>query len=177
MAILNAMLSGGTRAQNDAYPTPGSATLALIPYIQEWKGAPIWECACGSGAISKRLLENSFQVISSDLYDYGFGRTGFNFLKEEPLASTIITNPPFNLSAKFIERAIANKTERMALLLKSNYWHVAKRIKLFHRWRPKLILAFTWRLDFTGAGAPHTDCSWIIWEGQSNQTQFELLVQ
>ena len=33
----------------------------------------------------------------------------------------------------------------------------------------------TWRLDFTGAGAPHTDCQWVIWEGLAFETSFQPL--
>ena len=35
----------------------------------------IWECACGDGAMSKVMIENGYEVYSSDLIDRGYGNT------------------------------------------------------------------------------------------------------
>jgi 2-polyprenyl-3-methyl-5-hydroxy-6-metoxy-1,4-benzoquinol methylase len=61
----------GDREANDFYPTPESATLALLEK-QTFEG-DIWECACGDGAISKVLLNKGYKVYSSDLIDRGYG--------------------------------------------------------------------------------------------------------
>jgi hypothetical protein len=39
----------------------------------------------------------------------------------------------------------------------------------------RVIAPLTWRLDFTGAGAPHTNCQWVIWDRLDFITTFELL--
>ena len=33
----------------------------------------VWECACGEGHLSRRLIERGHQVMSSDLIDRGYG--------------------------------------------------------------------------------------------------------
>ena len=175
MAILNAMLSGGQRMPADYYPTPASATRALLPYIAHFP-RPIWEPACGDGAISRVLNAQGIATIDQDLHDYHFGQSGKCFFREvERPCDSLVTNPPFEHAEDFIRHAHKLGVTHMALLLKSNYWSAARRIRLFELWRPSRILALTWRLDFTGAGAPHTDCIWVLWEGQSTQTSFDLL--
>ena len=55
----------------DFYPTPAWATHALIE--SEGFEGEIWEPACGDGAMSSVLAETGNPVVSSDLYDRGFG--------------------------------------------------------------------------------------------------------
>jgi hypothetical protein len=173
MAVLAAQLSGGERRADDFYPTPASAVHALLPFIREWRDlGPVWEPACGDGAISSVLIDSGHRVISTDLVYRGFGRGEVDFLAAPPLADTIVTNPPFNLAAEFIRRANAIGVERMALLLKSDYWAAATRRSLFETWRPTVIAPLTWRLDFTGQGRPHTNCAWNIWEGHPRTTEY-----
>lgn len=178
MAVLNALLSGGTRTPDDYYPTPVSATRALLPHIADFSRT-IWEPCCGTGAISKELKRAGFRTIDHDLRDYGFGQPGLDFIKtNERAADAVITNPPFRDAELFIKHMHKLGVAQMALLLKINYWSAARRIGLFELWRPSKILPLTWRLDFTGAGAPHTDCMWVLWNGRAiKQTTFELLQQ
>ena len=75
----------------DFLPTPAWATHALID--NERFSGDIWECACGDGAMS-RVLENAARtVVSSDLYDRGYGEIGHDFLKSQRKADNIVTNP------------------------------------------------------------------------------------
>ena len=76
----------------------------------------------------------------------------------------IITNPPFSLAEKFIERAWEFK-KPFALLLKSQYWHAARRYDLFERCTPSAIFPLTWRPDFLGeGGSPLMDVMWVVWK-------------
>lgn len=53
------------------------------------------------------LEDYLFEVESSDLFDRGFGHTGFNFLERTELfEGSIITNPPYSLADEFVEKAI-----------------------------------------------------------------------
>jgi len=71
----------------DFFPTPAWATYALID--NERFSGDIWECACGDGAMS-RVLENAArEVVSSDLYDRGYGEIGHDFLKPIRTADNI----------------------------------------------------------------------------------------
>ena len=102
------------RAPLEFYPTPPEATRALLS-VETFDG-PIWECACGDGAISRELTAAGHEVISTDLVDRGYGTGGHNFLKSDtPLAKHIVTNPPYGthgLGDAFVRRALihARKT-------------------------------------------------------------------
>jgi hypothetical protein len=58
----------------DFFSTPRWATFALID--NEKFSGDIWECACGDGTMSKVLEETGCAVLSSDLYDRGYGEVG-----------------------------------------------------------------------------------------------------
>src|SRR3954452_20071224 len=88
----------------DFFPTPAWATHALID--NERFDGDIWESACGNGAMS-RVLETTGQiVVSSDLYDRGYGESGHDFLKPYRRAENIITNPPFNAAEGFVSSCL-----------------------------------------------------------------------
>ena len=76
----------------DFFPTPAWATYALIDN-ETFKG-DIWESACGNGAMSNVLEQAASTVISSDLYDRGYGEAGVDFLRAKRRADNIVTNPP-----------------------------------------------------------------------------------
>ena len=91
--------SKGDREKDDFYPTPKNATQALLDR-QKFDGN-IYECACGNGAMSKVMIDNGYNVYSSDLIDRGYGETGIDFLKSTKQVDNIVTNPPFNLATEF----------------------------------------------------------------------------
>lgn len=182
---IGAAMAGGNpkdgREKNDFYPTPPECTEALMAYEQEFIRAhqpfdAIWEPACGDGAITRVLLDHEFGVISTDIADlYAFGLSGVDFLEGEPLHTgrPIITNPPFNLAHKFIERALGDcDAPYLALLLKSTYWHAARRYTLFTDYPPSVVYPLTWRPDFMNKGAPTMDCSWMVWDRKRPGTQY-----
>lgn len=96
------------RAAYEFYPTPPSATRALLS-AESFDG-PIWEPACGEGHISKVLEAAGYSVTSTDLatrWNYGDG--GRDFLREtESLGKHIITNPPYGrgLADAFVKHAL-----------------------------------------------------------------------
>lgn len=177
MAVLKAMTSGGVRRELDFYPTPPEATRALLPLIWHWGWCDIWEPCCGEGAISKVFqVTGRFGTISSDIVDHGFGAVADFFQFKRPESKTIVTNPPFNRADEFIRHSHKIGVQRMALILKMNFWNAhTKRRETWETWRPYLIAPLTWRLDFTGAGRPHTDCMWCLWDRASPHvgTQFQ----
>ncbi len=76
--------------------------------VERFEGS-IWEPACGEGAIANVLMEAGHEVVSTDLYNYGFGTAGVDFLKETtPRARHILTNPPYGsgLADAFILKAL-----------------------------------------------------------------------
>ena len=98
----------GRRAPHDFYPTPPEAVRALLS-VESFDGS-IWEPACGDGAISEALAEAGYEVVSTDLIDYGYGTGGVDFLGERRMrAKHIVTNPPYGsgLADEFIRHALA----------------------------------------------------------------------
>ena len=160
------------RRELDYYPTPWQATEALLLREREWLRffPEIWEPACGDGAISEVLKLHGYHAVSTDIAPRGYGGT-LDFLKADIApAQAIITNPPFIHAEEFIRHAHKLGIEYMALLLKANYFHADCRIKLFQDLPPARVYPIGWRLDFTGGGANHFDCIWVVWsmfhEGQ-----------
>lgn len=146
------------------HATPGGAGEALLG---RFPMTMAWECACGDGALSKVLQAAGVKVLSTDLYDRGFGRSGQDFLKimKMPADCDICTNPPFDLAEEFIRHAVLTlKPRRLFLLLKSTYWSAEKRIALWEECKPTWDLPLTFRLDFTGGGSPTMELSWFCWE-------------
>lgn len=176
-AVLHAQISGGERRALDFYPTPPLATKAILPHIAQFPGT-IWECACGDGAMAKILLENGFAVYAADIVDrgYAFGHSGVDFLAENSArGESIVTNPPFEKSHEFIEHMHKLGVNHIALLLKADFWNAKCRESLWAIRPPSKILGLTWRLDFTGAGRPHRNCIWCIWDPNESGTSYGLL--
>lgn len=111
----------GFRAPFEFYPTPPAAIRALLS-VEHFDG-PVWEPACGDGAIARELVSAGYDVEATDIVDWGYGRPGLDFLESrEPLAKHIITNPPYGhgLADDFVEHALmlTRKTRgRVAMLL------------------------------------------------------------
>ena len=95
------------REPHEFYPTPPEATRALLS-VERFDG-PIWEPACGDGAIAKVLTRTRHHVVSTDLIDRGYGVGGINFLTETaPRAKHVVTNPPYGhgLADQFVLHAL-----------------------------------------------------------------------
>jgi len=118
------------REKDDFYPTPVPATIALLR--SETFGERIWEPACGDGAISKVLTAAGHEVVSTDLFDRGFGQSRVDFLMEHKLlAPDIVTNPPFKLAEEFVRHALGLGAERVAMMLRLAWLEGSQRKRLF----------------------------------------------
>lgn len=157
----------GKRRPFDFYPTPPEVTEALIEFTEREgllkHGERIWECACGNGEMAGVFRKHGYEVKATDI------QRGTDFLKEkDQTCDWIITNPPFNRSEQFIEKA-ASFGKPFAFVLKSQYWHSKKRLKLYKEHTPAFVLPLTWRPDFTGEGASLMDVMWCVWLPRSVQ--------
>lgn len=162
----------GERRALDFYPTPPEVTKALLDFLLERRmirrGDVIWEPACGNMAMVDVMEEYGFRTIATDI------ALGQDFMTHRPQHGTmrwIITNPPFSMAEQFIRRAEEFDVP-FALLLKSQYWHSARRKPLFDEFRPDYVMPLTWRPDFTGKGSSMLDMIWCIWSGESGSTQY-----
>ncbi len=153
------------RNSTDFYPTPANVTIALINHLG-LRGATVWEPACGAGHMAEALVKAGNTVLATELHHQGYGFGGVDFLTTPTQACDwIITNPPFKLAEQFIKRCIEHG-KPFAMLLKSQYWHSAKRRALFEHHRPTAVLPLTWRPDFhfgAKGGSPTMECAWTVW--------------
>ena len=155
------------RPENDYYPTPPEATLALLE--REKFTGNIWEPACGDGAISKLLEAAGYDVKSTDLIDRGYGTGGVDFLFADEEADNIITNPPFTLGEEFIWKALATTKGKVVMLTKLQFLEGAKRKKMFESTPLKTVYVFSKRLTMTRNGEKMKNSgmiafAWLVWE-------------
>lgn len=167
------------RANNDFYPTPREGTEALLSRIRFDKR--VWECACGDGAISKVLIDHGHDVISTDLFDYGYGTSGVDFLKtsseyrESLGAETIVTNPPYKSAESFLSQAHYIGIKTLAMLLKLSFLEGQSRKELFAKLPPAWVLVFSKRLTFNKNGIEKSGTgmiafAWFIWQFDQAKT-------
>lgn len=170
----------GNRDPMDYYQTPPESTRGLLA-VEKFHG-PIWEPACGDGAISKVLVLSGHQVYSTDLVFRGYGIGRRDFLMEQKAGEpNIVTNPPFKLAAPFARHAIHLLNERhddrqswkLALLLKLAFLEGDGRSDLFMP-SPRGSLVRVWvyrkRQSFLRNGVPATKgqggmiaYAWFVW--------------
>lgn len=114
----------------DYYPTPACATEALLAH--ETFGRTVLEPACGAGDISRVLKAHGYLVGSTDLYDYGYGQSGKDFLQYSgPKYDSVVTNPPFKLAHEFVGKALEVTTSKVAMFLRLSWLEGQKRKRLF----------------------------------------------
>lgn len=162
------------RAEHDFYATSPKATELLLN--EERFSHFIWEPACGAGHISKVLKAHGYQVLSTDLYDHGYGdHIGVDFLatKNSTFSGDIITNPPYLCAAEFVEHAIdlVHPGRKVAMFLKIQFLEGKKRGGLFSRYPPKTIYVSRSRLKCARNGDFKSDTknsavayAWFVWE-------------
>jgi hypothetical protein len=152
----------------DFFPTPPWATYALIEN-ESFKG-DVWECACGDGAMSKVLNETGRNIISSDLYDRGYGESDHDFLASRRKSPNIVTNPPYNAAEGFVRSGVERAGSKFALLLRLAFLEGANRQRtIFTDCPPARVWVFSERITFYPAGAVQkgsgtTAYAWFVWD-------------
>lgn len=155
----------------DFYPTPAWATHALID--NEKFSGEIWECACGNGAMSSVLENVSPNIISTDLYDRGYGDHGIDFLLADRKTDNIITNPPYNAAEGFVRSGIKCANSKFALLLRLAFLEGVNRQRtIFTETPPARVWVFSERITFYPAGAVRagsgtTAYAWFVWDKEA----------
>ena len=112
MALSGSNIAGGNpdrgRVENDFYATDPKSTRALLDEVK-FQGSFLEPC-CGQGHISEVIKEYypDAEIISQDLVDRGYGKTGIDFLTYEfdRKFDNVITNPPFKFAQEFIEKSL-----------------------------------------------------------------------
>ncbi len=145
------MIKAQKQGSRDDYQTPPVALTPLYKFLKSnWT---IWECASGEGNLVKELRKQGYKVISSDIH------SGKDFLTYEPKHyDCIITNPPFSLKQKFLERAYC-LGKPFAFLLPLTTLESEKRQRFFKQCGVEMIL-FDKRINFE-APSGDGDGSWF----------------
>ena len=158
------------RERDDFYPTPPRVTLALLG-VEAFTG-PIWEPACGDGAISKVLEDIGHAVHSTDLIDRGYGIPHRDFLLDyETRADNIITNPPFKFAEEFARHALSRTTGKVALLCRLAWLEGKARRLMFEETPLAHVWVFSARVpmlrggvDFGKGGGGMIAFAWFVWD-------------
>jgi hypothetical protein len=152
----------------DFFPTPAWATYALIDN-EAFKGE-IWESACGNGAMSEVLAQTGQPVVSSDLFDRGYGQAGEDFLTPTRSTANVVTNPPYNAAEGFVHAGLRSAQKKFALLLRLAFLEGANRQRtIFTDAPPSRVWVFSERITFYPAGAVQqgsgtTAYAWFVWD-------------
>lgn len=146
------------QGNSNDFQTPPEALTPLLSYFK--KDWTIWECACGKGNLKNRLTELGFNTIGTDIL------TGQDFLNYQPEKfDCIITNPPFSIKQKFLERCYQLRRP-FALLLPLTTFETAKRQNLFKQYGLEVIF-FDKRINFetpSGKGSGSWFATaWFTW--------------
>lgn len=162
-----------TRHPDDYYCTDPIAVDYLVNSFTELPQTILEPC-CGEGHLSKRLQQFGYNVISEDLYDRGFGKTGIDFLKRKSLPSgvtAIVTNFPFKEVLSFTLHALDLLPEDGYLVsfARSNFLEGKERYdRLFKNQPPQFIYQFSGRIKCGNGGVfPQSSAvaySWFVWK-------------
>lgn len=164
------------RPKGDFYPSPPVAVHAL--FDRETFGPHVWEPACGKGDIAGIAIQRGYAVTATDLYDWGYGIPGENFLELNMDVDAVITNPPFNvpkgISHDFAVHALKQtkaKAGKVAFLQRLQWLESKARKHLFTDEPFSKLIVFSSRLprmhryDFTGDGnSSMMAFGWYIWD-------------
>lgn len=138
------------REKNDFYATNPKAMKSALPYLEKTGlSRNVWECACGKGHLSEVLRTHGYYVKSTDLIDRGYGEVQ-DFLQcsgENAYDCDIVTNPPFRLAEKFVEKGmnLITKGHKVCLFLKVQFLESKNRYKLFKKYPLKKLLVYSER--------------------------------
>ena len=179
------------RESQDYYATDPIAIdkLAAVYDIPHY----VWECACGEGHLSKKLIELGHDVCASDIVNRGYGNTDVDFLSDLlPLPKfshlnnwCILTNPPYKYATQFIEHAleILPKGAPAIMLLKTTALEGKGRYeKLYKKGYLKAVYQFSERLlcakngnfkEMQEGGGSAVSYAWFVFadDGKNNPPQ------
>lgn len=169
LMMVGARDAGSTKG-DDFYASPPSAVEALCD-VERFDG-PVWEPACGDGAISKVLAARGYDVVSTDLVARGYGESRIDFLMEcATRAPNIVTNPPYKLAEQFAAHALRLSTGKVAFLMRLVWLEGQRRRKFFEATPLARVWVFSGRIprmhrhDYDGPTTTSTIAfAWFVFD-------------
>jgi hypothetical protein len=170
----------------DDFPTPPWAVRALIEHVLDRESLANLTClepSCGVGYMSRVLKEYFKEVISNDIYDYGYGEVR-NYLSSEyspPTCDWVITNPPFKSAEQFAFRSFNVARAGFALFTRTVFLESVGRYENLFSWRPPTIVGqfvervpiLKGRLSYSATTA--TSYAWMVWDNKHVRTGTHLV--
>ena len=174
--------SATEKADNEFYSTNPKA-LEMLLDTYKFTGNTFLEPCVGDGNLAKVIKQRYGKEMDCiDIVDRGYPNTivaDFLTYITDKKYDAIITNPPFSLAQRFVEKGLSLLKEngQMVMFLKIQFLESAKRKKFLNTYPPKCIYAFsdrmaTWKngekLDPKGNKWQTTFFhAWFIWENGS----------
>lgn len=159
----------------DDFPTPPWATRALCEWLRDDRAYELHNFTCREPAANRGhmvapLSEYFGQIFASDIHDYGAGYPvcDYLFCDDEKFDFTI-TNPPFRLAERFIEKATKTSRIGFAMIVRSAFLEGVSRYKeLFSKNPPSFVLQFSERVvmhkgKLSAKGSTATAYCWLVW--------------
>jgi len=156
--VKRTMINTMTRDKFDDLYTPRSAVIPILEILP--KDKIVWECCDDGGSdISTVLRENGYTVISTDI------KTGFDFLKDTPdfEFDMIVTNPPYSLKTKFLEKCYSYD-KPFALLLPLTTLEGIARGNLFRKYGINVLVLDSRVGYIKEKHSPWFNSSWFFWK-------------
>ena len=139
--------TGNNKASDECY-TPSEAVTPLLKYLDKDK---VWyEATSGLSKSIVMCMRSSGYVCMESEGD---------FFNQQNVYDGVVTNPPYSIKDKFIERCY-ELDKPFALLLPVSSLQGIKRGQMFKENGIEL-LVLNKRIDFTGKGSPHFGIAWF----------------
>lgn len=168
----------------DDFPTPPWATRALCDALTaagySLSSMTVREPAANRGFMVRPLREYFADVKASDIADYGYGWPIEDFLFPYQIEQVdwTITNPPFTLADRFVERALDTSRVGCAIIVRSAFLEgIGRYEQLFRHNPPALVLQFCERVAMVKGrvdpdASSATAYSWVVWvKGETDTRQ------
>ena|SRR5215510_4835880 len=142
----------------DDFQSPPEILDPLIPYLP--KDYIIWEPCCGGKSLVKKLTQEGFWTIGTDIL------TGHDFLTQDCpfIFECVITNPPYSLKNKFLERCY-DLGKPFALLMPINALDTCKRQRLYKQYGLEMLMLPSQVTFHNTAGkAARFVCAWFCYK-------------
>jgi hypothetical protein len=162
----------------EAFETPIWAANAILDI--ELLTPIVLDPCCGHGTLTRAALKCGYACHAQDLYDWGYGKPGIDFLTcniaaavaANPRDITIFMNPPFSKAVQFIERALKYDVRKIVCFQRFAWWESDTRTGFWEELRPNRIhvcasRANCWRFDIPPEerkGGTTTAHAWFVWE-------------
>jgi len=170
----------GGRASGDHWPTPLWATTFFlrIAFARRWleNGDRVLDPCCGEGAIIRSCAAFSLRPRGIEL-DPDRARdaerlrwvvtTGDALALGWSHEPVVITNPPYDKAAAFVQKALAERPARgmVAMLLPLTFCE-RKAHKAILREHPADVYPLPRRPQFDSRGSPRIPHAWWVWQGR-----------